>query len=89
MEHGNGALGLLRRGHFHKAEALGTSAGAVTDNLSGFHGAGLREQGLQIRISSIVRQVAYIKFCFHRNTLLLSVGHESEATLTARRINCA
>src|SRR5689334_1226055 len=88
MEHRDGALCFLGGGHFHKAKAFGAAARAISDHLSGFHCACLRKQGLQVSIDSGVRQIAYIKFRFHSNTLLLSVGCESEAAFTAMRIQC-
>jgi hypothetical protein len=89
MEHCDGALGFLGGGHLNKAKAFGAAARAISDHLSGFHCARLRKQRLQVSIDSGVRQIAYIKFRFHSNTLLLSVGCESEAAFTAMRIQCA
>ena len=89
MEHCDGTLGFLGGGHLDKAKAFGASARAISDHLSGFHCARLRKQRLQVGIHSGVRQIAYIKFRFNSNTLLLSVGCESEAAFTAMRIQCA
>jgi hypothetical protein len=89
VEHGDGTLGFLGRGHLDKAKTLRTPAGAIPNHLSGFHRARLRKQSLQVSINGGVRQVAYIKFRFHSITLLLSVGCESEAAFTAIRIRSA
>jgi len=78
MKHGDRTLGFIRRRHLDKAEALRASTCTILDHLRRLHSACLREQALQICITYSERQIANIKFRFHRSSHLLSVGHVTQ-----------
>src|SRR5687767_574103 len=78
MKHCDRTLGFIRRGHLDEAEAFRASTCTVLDYLRRLHSTCLREQALQICITNGERQIANIKFRFHRSSHLLSVGHVTE-----------
>jgi hypothetical protein len=52
--------------HFDETEALAPASRTILDHLRALHGAELREQLFQGRITDTVREIAYVKLLAHR-----------------------
>ena len=65
VEHRNGAIGLFVAGHFHKAEAFGTTGIAFGDDLRESNATRLREEFTQFAVTEAVGQFAHKQSLSH------------------------